>query len=110
MIPKVAREKLAVYCDVFCDDGYFTVAEARSILEAAKEAGLGIRIHAEQLARSGGAGLAAELGATSADHLEWVDDTDIEAMSRAGTVATLLPGAAFDATKRSVASTASSGR
>ena len=96
MIPRVAREKLAAYCDVFCDQGYFTVDEARSILEAAQDAGLGIRIHAEQLARSGGARLAAELGATSADHLEWVDDTDIEALSKAGTVATLLPGAAFN--------------
>jgi imidazolonepropionase len=96
MIPRVASEKLAAYCDVFCDEGYFTVAEARSILEAARAAGLGIRIHAEQLARTGGARLAAELGATSADHLEWIDDTDIEAMSRAGTVATLLPGAAFN--------------
>ena len=96
MIPRVAREKLAAYCDVFCDQGYFTVDEARSVLEAAQDAGLGIRIHAEQLARSGGARLAAELGATSADHLEWVDDTDIEALSKAGTVATLLPGAAFN--------------
>jgi imidazolonepropionase len=96
MIPRVAKEKLAVYCDVFCDDGYFTMDESRAILEAAKDAGLGIRIHAEELAHSGGARLAAELGASSADHLEWVDDRDIEAMSQAGTVATLLPGTAFN--------------
>jgi imidazolonepropionase len=96
MIPRVAKEKLAVYCDVFCDDGYFTVDEARAILEAAKDAGLGLRIHAEELAHSGGARLAAELGASSADHLEWVDDRDITAMSKAGTVATLLPGTAFN--------------
>jgi imidazolonepropionase len=72
------------------------VDEARAILEAAKDAGLGLRIHAEELAHSGGARLAAELGASSADHLEWVDDRDIEAMSKAGTVGTLLPGTAFN--------------
>jgi imidazolonepropionase len=96
MIPRVAREKLAHFCDVFCDVGYFTVDESRAILQAAKQAGLALRIHAEQLAHSGGARLAAELGALSADHLEWIDDEDIEALRKAGTVATLVPGSTFN--------------
>jgi imidazolonepropionase len=96
MIPRVAQEELVLFCDVFCDDGYFTVDEARAVLLAAKQAGLGMRIHADELAHSGGARLAAELGATSADHLEWIDDSDIEALKNAGTVATLLPGTAFN--------------
>ena len=96
MIPQVARKRLARFCDVFCDHGYFTVEEARAILTAARAVGLGIRIHAEELARSGGAALAAELGAASADHLEWVSDGDIEALAQAGTVATLLPGVPFN--------------
>jgi len=96
MIPRVAQEGLAHFCDVFCDSGYFTVEESRAILQAAKQAGLGIRIHADQLTRSGGAMLAAELGAISADHLEWIDDSDIEALRKSGTVATLVPGATFN--------------
>ena len=96
MIPRVAQEGLAQFCDVFCEDGYFTVEEARSILLAARDAGLGMRIHADELGHSGGARLAAELGARSADHLQWIDDADIEALKQAGTVATLLPGTAFN--------------
>jgi imidazolonepropionase len=96
MIPKVAREDLAEFCDVFCDSDYFTVEESRAILQAAKAAGLGLRIHADQLSHSGGAQLAAELGAVSADHLECIDDSDIEALKRAGTVATLLPATVFN--------------
>src|SRR5438876_1175462 len=96
MIPRISKDGLASYCDVFCDDGYFTVEEGREILTAAKRAGLGLRVHAEELGHSGGARLAAELGARSADHLEWIDDQDIEAAKRAGTVATLLPGTAFN--------------
>ena len=96
MIPRISKDGLASYCDVFCDDGYFTVEEGREILTAAKRAGLGLRVHAEELGHSGGARLAAELGARSADHLEWIDDQDIEALKRAGTVATLLPGTAFN--------------
>jgi imidazolonepropionase len=96
MIPGVAREGLAQFCDVFCDIGYFTVDEARTILQAAKRAGLGLRVHAEELGHSGGARLAAELGARSADHLEWLEDEDIELLKRAGTVAMLLPGTAFN--------------
>ena len=96
MIPKVAKEGLATYCDVFCDAGYFTVEESRAVLVAAKESGLGLRIHAEELGHTGGAQLAAELGARSADHLEWINDKDIQALKKAGTVATLLPGTAFN--------------
>jgi len=96
MIPRVAREGLATFCDVFCDTGYFTVEEARAILQAAKEAGLRLRIHADQLARSGGASLAAELGALSADHLEHIDRRDIARLRKAGTLATLVPGSTFN--------------
>ncbi len=96
MIPRIAHEGLAQFCDVFCEDGYFTVEEARSILLAARDAGLGMRIHADELGHSGGARLAAELGARSADHLQFIDDADIMALKQAGTVATLLPGTAFN--------------
>ncbi len=96
MIPRVARDGLAQFCDVFCDKGYFSVEEARAILVAARQAGLGLRIHADELAHSGGARLAAELGARSADHLEWISDSDVEALRKAGTVATLLPGTTFN--------------
>jgi imidazolonepropionase len=96
MIPRIAQEGLAQFCDVFCEAGYFTVEEARSILLAARDAGLGMRIHADELGHSGGARLAAELGARSADHLQWIDDADIGALKQAGTVATLLPGTAFN--------------
>ncbi|NLT65174.1 MAG: imidazolonepropionase [Acidobacteria bacterium] len=96
MIPRVAQEGLASFCDVSCERGYFTVEESRAILTAAKQAGLGIRIHTDEFSRSGGARLAAELGASSADHLQCIDDSDIEALKRSGTVATLLPGTAFN--------------
>jgi imidazolonepropionase len=96
MIPRAAQEGLAQFCDVFCEEAHFTVEEARSILLAGRKAGLGLRIHAEKLAHSGGAKLAAELGARSADHLQWIDDSDIGALKRSGTVATLLPGTSFN--------------
>ncbi len=81
----------ASWCDVFCDDGAFTVEEARRILTAAREHGLGLRIHAEQLARTGAAELAAELGCASADHLEHVDAAGAKALAAAGVVAVLVP-------------------
>ncbi len=83
---------LARFCDVFCDEGVFTVDQARRVLEAGREHGLVPRLHANQLAHSGGAQLAAELGAISADHLDHIDDDDITALRAAGTVAVLLPG------------------
>jgi imidazolonepropionase len=79
--------------DVYCDRGAFSLEEAEQILAAGKAAGLGLRIHAEQVAHTGAAALGARLGAASADHLERIDDEGIAAMARAGTVAVLLPGA-----------------
>lgn len=92
MIPAVARERLAQYCDVFCDVGAFDVGESRTILAAARDNGLGLRVHADELAASGGARLAAELKAASADHLVHVDDAAIDAMGEAGVAPVLCPG------------------
>jgi imidazolonepropionase len=95
MIPEVAKKKLAQWCDVFCEKGVFEVDDSRKILEAAKRAGLGVRLHAEEFATLGGAKLAAELGAASADHLMAIDEAGIDAMRQSGTVAVLLPGTTF---------------
>lgn len=92
MIPAVAREKLARFADVFCETGVYTVDESRAILTAAREAGLLLKLHADELTSSGGAELAASLNATSADHLAAVSDAGIAALAQASTVATLLPG------------------
>jgi imidazolonepropionase len=91
VIPRVAREKLALCCDVFVEDSAFQVAEARRILQAGRGAGLHAKVHADQLTSSGGAELAAEVGALSADHLECVSEPGIEAMAEAGVVAVGLP-------------------
>ena len=91
LIPEVAGRGLARFCDVFIEEKAFTLDEGRRILEAAKSHGLGLKIHADQLSSGGGAGLAAELGAVSAEHLEYADRTDITAMARTGTVAVSLP-------------------
>jgi imidazolonepropionase len=96
MLPIVAREKLARYCDVFCESHVFTVEESRRVLSRAKELGLGIRIHADQLSQSGGAELAAEFRAATADHLEWIDGDGIDSLREAGVIAVLLPGAVFN--------------
>ncbi|KAF0244852.1 MAG: hypothetical protein FD180_2154 [Planctomycetota bacterium] len=95
MIPEVAKKRLAQWCDVFCEKGVFEIDDSRKILEAAKRAGLGVRLHAEEFATLGGARLAAELGAASADHLMAIDDAGIDAMRQSGTVAVLLPGTTF---------------
>ncbi len=95
IVPRVAREGLARYCDVFCEQDVFTVAESQRILEAARSAGLGLRVHADELARSGGALLAARLRAASADHLLFIGDEEIDALAAAGTVAVILPGTAW---------------
>jgi imidazolonepropionase len=95
MLPEVVARSLAEYADVFVDTQAFSPAEARSILGAARERGLGVRVHADQLAPDGAAELAAELGAASADHLEHVSERGIEALARAGTSAVLLPAASF---------------
>jgi imidazolonepropionase len=91
MIPRVARDNLATCCDVFVEDSAFTVPEAARILRAAKAAGLSGKLHADQLTAGGGAELAAEVGALSADHLECVSDRGIAAMAAAGVVAVGLP-------------------
>jgi imidazolonepropionase len=95
MLPRVAAEGLAEWCDVFCERGVFTPAESRRILEAGRRHGLGARIHADELAASGGSQVAADVGARSADHLIFVEPDGIDALASAGVVATLLPIAAF---------------
>jgi len=95
MLPRVADERLADWCDVFCETGVFTPAESQLILEAGVAHGLAPRIHADELGASGGSLVAAAVGARSADHLVFVPDEGIDAMARAGVVATLLPNAAF---------------
>lgn len=92
MIPKVAKEGLARFCDVFCDRGAFTAKEAEAILRAGLEHGLIPKIHADELSSAGAAEVAAAVGAASADHLEFVSDAAIGAMARAGVVGVLLPG------------------
>jgi len=91
MIPSVAAQGLAKFCDVFVEEGAFTVEEARRILLAGRRVGLEPKLHADQLAAGGGAELAAEVGAVSADHLEYITETGIEAIKAAGTVAVSLP-------------------
>jgi len=95
MIPTVRRRRLAQFCDVFCDKGFFTVAEARTILRAARGAGLRLKLHVDELADTGGAKLAAELEATSADHLLKVGEIGMRKLKRAGVIPVLLPGTAF---------------
>jgi imidazolonepropionase len=87
----IGEQKLAQFCDIFVEEGAFTINEAASILEAAREAGLGLKVHADQLSNGGGAKLAAELGAVSAEHLEYADQKGIQALAKAGTVAVSLP-------------------
>ena len=95
MIPEVARRRLAVFCDVFCEKGVFDLEQTERILESAKKYGLEPKIHADQLSQLGGAELAAKVKAISADHLEQVSDLGIEKMKEAGVIAVLLPGSVF---------------
>ena len=95
MVPEVAENHLAESCDVFCERGAFTVDQSRCVLQAARATGLQTRVHANEFHASGGARLAAEVGARSADHLIFIDDDDVRSLAEAGTVATLLPAAAF---------------
>ncbi len=95
MLPAVADERLAEFCDVFCDAGFFSVMEAERILRAASALGLGMRLHADQLQRIGATALAVRLGAVSADHLEQLDDEGVRLLAASQTVATLLPGPAL---------------
>lgn len=95
MIPKVAKNNLAEFCDIFCDKIAFSVAESERILKTAKGYGFKLKIHADQFANIGGARLAAKLKCVSADHLEHTTDTGIKAMKKAGVIPTLLPGVTF---------------
>jgi imidazolonepropionase len=95
ILPDLRRRDLATAVDAFCDEVAFTVDECRRLLTAAKELGFGIKLHADQMSRTGGAMLAAELGALSADHLESATAADWEALAKAGTVGVLLPAAAL---------------
>jgi len=95
MLPRVAEEKLAEYCDVFCEEDVFTTDETWAILSAARCHGLGLRVHADQLSLSGGARLAAELNAATADHLEHTDPTGIMALKSARVQPVLLPGSVY---------------
>ncbi len=92
MIPRVAQEKLATFVDIFCEPGVYTLDETRKILGAARTHGLALKLHADELEPSGAAELAAELGATSADHLAAISEPGIRALAASQTVATLLPG------------------
>lgn len=95
LLPAVAEEHLAVYCDVFCEQGYFSVPQSRRILHRAKDLGLKPRLHADEFQDSGAAELAAEVGAVSADHLMAVSPKGIQALAREHVIATLLPGTTF---------------
>jgi imidazolonepropionase len=95
MLPQVAAEKLAEYCDVFCEEKVFTPDESRKLLSAARSHGLGLRLHADQLSLSGGAKLAAELHTVTADHLEHTDTEGIAALQSAGVQPVLLPGSVY---------------
>ena len=95
MLPQVVAEKLAEYCDVFCEEKVFTTGESRKILSAARSQGLGLRMHADQLSLSGGAKLAAELRTVTADHLEHTDTEGIAALRSAGVQPVLLPGSVY---------------
>ncbi len=95
MLPRVANEKLAEFCDVFCERRYFDVEQSRKILTAAKKLGLKLRGHVDQLTNSGGAKLMAELGATTADHLEKTDEQGIGALKSANVQPVLLPGSVY---------------
>jgi imidazolonepropionase len=103
MLPRVVADRLARFADVFCEPGVFTVAESRTILTAAKHAGLGLKLHADELEPSGGAELAAQIGATSADHLAAISDAGVAALAASNTVATLLPGTMLFLGRRSQA-------
>jgi imidazolonepropionase len=95
MLPRIASEKLADFCDIFCECGYFDIEQSRSILTAAKKLGFKLRAHVDQLTNSGGAKLAAELGATTADHLEKTDQEGIAALKSADVQPVLLPGSVY---------------
>ncbi len=95
ILPYISQRGLAKFCDAFCESRYFSVEQCRTIFETAKSLGLRIKVHADQLNQIGASKLAAEVGAISADHLEKIDDSGIEALNNYGTIATVLPGVSF---------------
>lgn len=95
MMPKVAEEKLADYCDIFCEQNYFTTEETIEILTAGKKYGMTPKVHAEQMSNFGGTLAGVTVGALSVDHLEYVGDKEIDALKNSATMPTILPGAAF---------------
>ncbi len=95
MIPAAATERLATFCDVFCDRGFFSIADTDAILSSASVHGLAVRLHAEQLSRTGATELGIRLGAVSVDHLEQLDGDGVAALAASRTVATLLPAPAL---------------
>lgn len=95
MLPVIAERDLAKFCDVFCEEGVFSIKQSRKILLKAKELGLGIKIHADEIKSLGGASLAAEIGCISADHLVAASDIGIKRMSKKGIIANILPGTSF---------------
>jgi len=95
MLPQVTSDSLAEFCDVFCERGYFDIEQSRRILTTAKGLGLNLRIHADQLSNSGAAKLAAEVEATTADHLEKTDEQGIAALKSGGVQPVLLPGSVY---------------
>jgi len=95
MLPEIVKDGLAEYCDVFCEPGIFNVAASTEILRAACRAGLPIRVHADQFTRSGAAEMAAEVGAVTADHLEHIDESGIEALARGNVQPVLLPASVY---------------
>src|SRR6476620_529419 len=95
MLPRVNAEKLAEFCDVFCERGYFNIDQSRKILSAAKKVGLSLRGHVDQLTNSGGAKLMAEVGATTADHLEQTAEQGIAALKKANVQPVLVPGSVY---------------
>ena len=95
MLPAVVEQGIARFCDVFCEPGFFSVEDARAILGAARRRGLGLKLHADEFEDSGGAALAAEVGATSADHLMAIGDGGIARLAASPTIPVLLPGTSF---------------
>ena len=103
MMPAIQQRKLARFVDVYCDQGAFTLDQSRQYLERARGLGFGLKIHAEQFARTGAARMAVELGAASVDHLEQAGEEDIRALAQSKTMATLLPGSVFHLSLRTYA-------
>ena len=95
MLPAIEQEKLAEYCDIFCEQNYFDVDDSRRVLTTAKQHGLKLRMHVDQLTNGGGAKMAADLGAVTADHLEQTDADGISALAKRGVQPVLLPGSVY---------------